>query len=78
VSRTPHCPFCGAPEVELVSQFGSQILTSQWVCQSCHSYFEAIREDFDDDRPGAGSTPVSVGVGDSQGPTDPEPSSDAK
>jgi hypothetical protein len=63
VSRTPHCPFCRAPEVELVSQFGSQILTSQWVCQSCHSYFDAIREDFDDRR---------VRVGESQ------PSSEAK
>lgn len=31
-----------------MSRFGSQILTSQWVCAACHSYFEAVREDFDD------------------------------
>ena len=74
MSRTPHCPFCGAPEAGLISQFGSQILTSQWVCRSCHSYFEAIREDFHDDRLGAGAnvSGASVAVGDLQ------PSSDAK
>lgn len=74
MSRTPRCPFCDAPEVELVSQFGSQLLTSQWVCRGCHSYFEAIREDFDDDRLGAGSTPVRVGSGVGA----PQSSSDAK
>jgi hypothetical protein len=49
MSRTPDCPFCDAREVELISRFGSQILTSQWVCHRCRSYFEAIREDFDDE-----------------------------
>jgi transcription elongation factor Elf1 len=37
-------PFCG--EVELVSQFGGQLMTSQWQCKRCGSYFEAVREDF--------------------------------
>ena len=48
MSRTPDCPFCEAHHVKLISRFGSQILTSQWVCHGCRSYFEAIREDFDD------------------------------
>jgi ribosomal protein L37AE/L43A len=47
VSETPACPFCGSRETELVSQFGSQILTAQWHCRDCRSYFEAVREDFD-------------------------------
>jgi transcription elongation factor Elf1 len=43
---TPDCPFCGAREAELVSQFGGQLMTSQWQCRACGSYFEAVREDF--------------------------------
>ena len=42
------CPFCGAAEVERVAQWGGQIITSQWRCQACNSYFEAVREDFDE------------------------------
>jgi hypothetical protein len=30
-----------------VGQWGGQIITSQWHCEACDSYFEAIREDFD-------------------------------
>jgi ribosomal protein L37AE/L43A len=48
MSQPPACPFCSSHEVELVSRFGSQILTSQWVCLACRSYFEAVREEFDD------------------------------
>jgi transcription elongation factor Elf1 len=40
------CPFCGAREVDLVSQFGGQLMTSQWQCKRCDSYFEAVRENF--------------------------------
>jgi transcription elongation factor Elf1 len=42
----PDCPFCGAREVVLVSQFGGQLMTSSWQCRACGSYFEAVREDF--------------------------------
>jgi transposase-like protein len=42
------CPFCGADEVERVAQWGGQIITSQWRCQACNSYFEAVREDFEE------------------------------
>jgi hypothetical protein len=48
MSPPPACPFCDSHEVALVSRFGSQILTSQWVCTACSSYFEAVREEFDD------------------------------
>jgi transcription elongation factor Elf1 len=41
-----HCPFCEADDVQLVSQFGGQLMTSQWQCRACGSYFEAVREDF--------------------------------
>jgi transposase-like protein len=43
------CPFCDAAEPEPIGQWGGQIITSQWRCTACGSYFEAVREDFDDD-----------------------------
>ena len=48
MSGPPGCPFCGAASVERVGLWGGQIITSQWRCQACNSYFEALREDFDD------------------------------
>jgi transposase-like protein len=42
------CPFCGSVAVERVGQWGGQIITSQWRCQACNSYFEAVREDFEE------------------------------
>lgn len=42
------CPFCSSTEVERVAQWGGQIITAQWRCNACNSYFEAVREDFDD------------------------------
>ena len=47
----PDCPFCSSHDCELVSQFGGQIITAQWRCGACNSYFEAVREDFDDPVP---------------------------
>src|ERR687884_601460 len=41
------CPFCEAENAELISLFGSQLLTSQYRCRECGSYFEAIRRDED-------------------------------
>lgn len=41
------CPFCDSAEVEVVSPFGGQIITSQCRCRTCNSYFEAVREDFE-------------------------------
>ena len=48
MSAPPRCPFCDAAAVERVAQWGGQIITSQWRCEACGSYFEAVREDFDD------------------------------
>jgi transposase-like protein len=42
------CPFCDSAEVELISPFAGQIITSQYRCKACSSYFEALREDFED------------------------------
>jgi hypothetical protein len=49
------CPFCESANVELVSAWGGQMITSQMRCRSCETYFEAIREEpwtisCDDDR----------------------------
>jgi ribosomal protein L37AE/L43A len=50
MNAAPACPFCGAHTVERVGQWGGQIITSQWRCLGCRSYFEAVRDDFDDQR----------------------------
>jgi hypothetical protein len=42
----PRCPFCDASGPERVGQWGGQIITAQWRCRSCNSYFEAVRDDF--------------------------------
>ena len=39
--------------VERVGLWGGQIVTSQWRCGACGSYFEALREDFAADVGGA-------------------------
>lgn len=41
------CPFCDSADVELVSPFAGQLITSQFRCLACNTYFEAVREDFD-------------------------------
>jgi transposase-like protein len=40
------CPFCDSAETERIGQWGGQIITSQWRCHGCGSYFEALREDY--------------------------------
>ena len=45
----PACPFCDAEDAERVGQWGGQIITAQWRCRACNTYFEALREEFDDD-----------------------------
>jgi hypothetical protein len=40
------CPFCESAVVERVGQWGGQLITSQWRCLDCSSYFEALREDY--------------------------------
>lgn len=41
------CPFCDSPDVELVSDWGGQLITSQARCRACNTYFEAVRDVFD-------------------------------
>lgn len=48
VSPAPRCPFCEAAAVERIGQWGGQMITAQWRCNACGSYFEAVRQDFDD------------------------------
>lgn len=38
------CPFCGSHEVELISPWGGQLITSQLRCLACGSYFEGLRD----------------------------------
>ena len=40
------CPFCDSSATERVGQWGGQIITSQWHCHGCGSYFEALRDDY--------------------------------
>jgi ribosomal protein L37AE/L43A len=48
VTAAPACPFCDARDVERVAQWGGQMITAQWRCRACGSYFEALREELDD------------------------------
>ena len=48
MSAPPTCPFCAASDVERIGQWGGQMITSQWRCKACGSYFEAVREEFQD------------------------------
>jgi transcription elongation factor Elf1 len=41
------CPFCESANVETVSAWGGQMITSQMRCRSCETYFEAVRAEFD-------------------------------
>jgi transposase-like protein len=46
----PACPFCGSDGAARVGQWGGQIITAQWRCNDCNSYFEAVRDDFADEQ----------------------------
>jgi hypothetical protein len=41
------CPFCESLEVELVSAWGGQLITSQVRCRACNTHFEALRDDLE-------------------------------
>jgi ring-1,2-phenylacetyl-CoA epoxidase subunit PaaD len=43
--HAPRCPFCGSADTELLSLFGSQLLTEQRYCRACRTPFEAIARD---------------------------------
>jgi len=48
MTAAPACPFCGAAATERVGLWGGQMITAQWRCQACGSYFEAVREALDE------------------------------
>ncbi|HET8909389.1 MAG TPA: hypothetical protein VFN11_20725 [Ktedonobacterales bacterium] len=50
IRATPpvRCPFCNSAEVELLSLFGSQLLTDQYYCRACRTPFEHLRADADE------------------------------
>ena len=39
----PRCPFCGADGADVISLFGSQVMTIQCRCRKCGTYFEASK-----------------------------------
>jgi len=41
----PRCPYCGSRSTELLSLFGSQLLTEQYYCTVCRTPFEHVRDD---------------------------------
>jgi uncharacterized Zn finger protein len=38
-----HCPFCRSTDTEVISLFGSQVMTMQCKCHACGSFFEASK-----------------------------------
>ena len=44
----PRCPFCHSTETELLSLFGSQLLTEQYYCRTCRTPFEHIKDSPED------------------------------
>lgn len=50
IRATPlvRCPFCDSADVELLSLFGSQLLTDQYYCRACRTPFEHLRADADE------------------------------
>jgi len=39
----PGCPFCRSVDTEVISLFGSQVMTMQCKCHACGSFFEASK-----------------------------------
>lgn len=52
------CPFCSSDDVELVSPWAGQLITSQLRCRACNTYFEAIRQEFEPGESGSTATPA--------------------
>jgi hypothetical protein len=37
------CPFCKSTDTDVISLFGSQVMTMQCKCRACGSFFEASK-----------------------------------
>ena len=42
-SENPGCPFCRSKDTEVISLFGSQVMTMQCKCRACGNFFEASK-----------------------------------
>jgi transcription elongation factor Elf1 len=42
-NRKHACPFCGSEDAEVISLFGSQVMTLQCKCRACGTFFEASK-----------------------------------
>jgi hypothetical protein len=51
------CPFCDSTDIETVSAWGGQLITSQLRCRGCNTHFEAVRDDFETS-PASGEPPA--------------------
>jgi ring-1,2-phenylacetyl-CoA epoxidase subunit PaaC len=51
--RLETCPWCGSDQVEQVGMVAGTVMTSQWICNACHSPFQRIRDRGGDDPRGA-------------------------
>jgi hypothetical protein len=43
IESKPRCPFCRSNDTEVISLFGSQVMTMQCKCRACGSFFEASK-----------------------------------
>ena len=43
----PACPHCGSTDTETVGAWGGQLITGQARCRGCNTYFEVVRDVFD-------------------------------
>jgi len=41
--KSPTCPFCHGTDTEIISLFGSQVMTMQCKCRACGSFYEASK-----------------------------------
>jgi transcription elongation factor Elf1 len=41
--RKRRCPFCESNDTEVISLFGSQVMTLQCKCHACGTFFEASK-----------------------------------
>jgi DNA-directed RNA polymerase subunit RPC12/RpoP len=42
------CPYCDSTDADFFSLYGSTLLSSQYVCRTCHSVFDVVRFDEED------------------------------
>ncbi len=43
--ETAKCPYCDSTETELLSHFGSMLMSAQYYCRNCRTVFDRVRWD---------------------------------